>query len=95
MYLLTVGESTFGDLVCLRLNEVFTDDDLDDFSIDLDDDFLGSVDDGLLQLFQFSDDQRFVLFDHIQNGLFDLSSQFLGSLLDLGPDYGKENVLIS
>jgi len=80
-----VGESTFGDLVGFRLDKVLSDDDLDDFSVDLNDDFLGSLDDGFFHLVQLSDDQRFVLLDHVQNGLFDLSSEFLGGFLHFGP----------
>merc|ERR1712034_226867 len=56
------------------------------FSIDLDDDFLSSIDGDLLDFVEGIEDLWFQFFDGGLNASTDIVSEFLGSSLDFSPD---------
>jgi len=65
---------------------VVSNNDLDNIVSDLDEDFLSSVDQSLLDLLQLFHDEWFVLFNDLHYDFFGLGSEFLGSSLNFFPD---------
>jgi len=75
--------------VCSRFSGISNanfSDDADDFSLDLNQDLLASIDDDLLDFVQRVEDLWFQLFDGGLNSATDIISKFLGSSLDFLPD---------